>query len=189
MTIGVNLIGSYEQIMNALLAYLKAQIPANTFLTFRRGVVQWQELGRVVNGVPIMRQPALFLYDGPGFGGGRVRYEQRSRSLPVIRILHRTVIIYQRTPAAGGFPGGSLGGSAVQSVLGSQASPLHPLIEAVELAMETPDDAAQGALTLGGLVSHCFIEGDGLQIPPDIDPEGQGMATLPITILVPHGPG
>lgn len=176
----------YEPIMNALLAYLQAQIPTNTFLTYRRGIVMWERLAEVQNGVPVIRQPALFLYDGPEFSGGKIDYRRSaSRATPVIRTMSRTIVIYARTPAAGGMAGGQIGGSAVQNVNTSQASFLHPLIEAVETALSTPDNPETGTLTLGGLVAYCRHEGVGFQIPPDLDPEGQGMASLPIEIRLP----
>jgi hypothetical protein len=37
---------------------------------------------------------------------------------------------------------------------------------------------------LGGLVSHCYLKGNGLIMTGEIDPSrGQGMATLPLEIL------
>jgi hypothetical protein len=176
----------YEPIMTALLAYLKANIAANTFNTFQRGIVMWDELSRVQNNLPVMRQPALFLYDGVGFGGGKTKYEQRGRGTPPVRIMDRTIVIYARMPNPGGLPGGGLGGEAVQNFMtASGAAVLHPLIEAVETAIGTSDTASQGTLTLSGLVSHCWLEGDGMVLSPDIDENGQGMATLPIRIMVP----
>lgn len=176
---------TYDPIMNALLAYLKAQIGTSTFLTFQRGVMQWSQLGRAdSSGNPLLRQPALFLYDGVGFGGGKTRYERLGRAQPAVRIMSRTIVIYAKTPVAGGFPSG-LGGSAIQNLTTSQATILHPLVEAVETALATPDNASLGTLTLGGLVAYCRIEGDGFIISPDVDSEGQGMATLPVEIKVP----
>ena len=187
---GINQVGTYEQIMNALLAYLQNNIPSGTFQSFRRGIVMWSDISKIQNGLPLVRQPALYLYDGPMFGGGRTSYHQRSRSLPVIRTIHRTIVIYAQTPSAGQLPGGSIGGLAAQNTVTSQGSILHPLLDAVETAMETPDDtSASGALTLGGLVSHCYVEGDGFLFSPDIDENGQGMATLPVQIVIPHGSG
>lgn len=175
----------YDPIMDALLAYLRTQIPANTFLSFQRGIVMWPELSRIANGNPVVRQPALFLYDGVGFGGGKTHYQHQNRVVPAIRTMSRTIVIYAKTPTAGGFPGGTTGGLAVQNTTTSQATLLHPLIEAVETAVGTPDDASRGTLTLGGLVAYCRIEGEGMVISPDIDENGQGMATLPVEIRLP----
>jgi hypothetical protein len=74
---------------------------------------------------------------------------------------------------------------AVQNTVTSQASILHPLIQAVEAAMEIPDNPETGTLTLGGLVAYCRLSGEGILVSPDIDEEGQGMATLPVEIKIP----
>jgi hypothetical protein len=177
---------SYENVMDALLAYLKAQIPSNTFLTYRRGIVLWPELSKTVGGTPVIRQPALFLFDGVFLsGGGVIRYQHPYRAVGPVRTLTRTICLYARTPVAGSLPGGFTGGLAVQNTTTSQASILHPLLEAVETAISTPDDPARNTLTLGGLVAYCRVEGEGILVSPDIDEEGQGMATLPIEIRVP----
>ena len=60
----------------------------------------------------------------------------------------------------------------------------YPLIEAIETALE-PRVEPQGALTLGGRVFHCWIEGNCLYVPGDIDPYGQGMAIVPVKIMLP----
>ena len=173
----------YEPVMIALLAYLKGNIASNTFLTFQRGIIQWEMLAQTNNSLPLLRQPALFLYDGVMVtGGGTTKYEQRGRSRRGIKIIDRTIVIYAQLPAAGGVPGGQAGGPAVMTAGGGPI--LSPLVEAVEnVPTDIPD--SQGALTLGGLVSHCWLEGDGMWLTPDTDPNGQGMATLPVKIMVP----
>ncbi len=180
----------YEPIMDALLAYLQAQTAFGTdtaiFQTMQRGIVLWPRLAELVNGNPVIRQPALFLYDGPEFGGGEIEFSRPGgRAPPPVRLLKRTIVLYARTNVAGGYPGGFIGGLATQNTITSQASILHPLIEAVETALNLPDNPETGTLTLGGLVAYCRHEGRGFQIPPDIDPNGQGMASLPIEIKVP----
>lgn len=180
----------YEPIMDALMAYLQAQTgfgtTSATFLTMQRGIVLWERLPEIVNGNPVIRQPALFLYDGPEFGGGEIAYSRPGgRATPPVRLLKRTIVIYAKSTVAGGFPGGYIGGIAAQNLITSQANILHPLLEAVETALNTPDNLETGTLTLGGLVAYCRHEGRGFQIPPDIDPNGQGLASLPIEIKVP----
>jgi hypothetical protein len=61
---------------------------------------------------------------------------------------------------------------------------LNPLIDAIEAAL-APDNVRDGqnVLTLGGLVSHCWISG---QIQTDEGALGaQSIAIIPISILVP----
>jgi hypothetical protein len=175
----------YEPVMNALLAYLKANIAANTFLYYQRGILIWERIPEIMNANPLIRQPCLFLYDGFGFGGGVTKFVQRGRALPPVRTMERTIVIYNKLPVAGGFPGGQIGGSATSYTTTSGAAILHPLLEAVEAALDTPDNASTNTLTLGGLVQHCWIEGDTHLLTPDIDENGQGMATLPVRILIP----
>lgn len=186
---------AYEDIMNSLLSWIQQNTgygtPTQMFQTYQRGVVMWEKLGQVVNGNPLVRQPALFLYDGVGFGGGVTKYQQRYRATPVVRVIQRTIVIYAKLPGPAGLPGGMQQGAFIPTGSVGQytggGSLLHPLISAVELAMETSDDPSQGTLTLGGLVSHCWLEGDGILVSPDIDDNGQGMATLPVSIQVPLG--
>lgn len=58
---------------------------------------------------------------------------------------------------------------------------LNPLIDAVEAALQP--SPAIGAQTLGGLVVHCWIEGDILKEPGDLD--DQAMAMIPVRLLAP----
>jgi hypothetical protein len=177
----------YDPIMNALLSYLQTYTNFGTvgasFLTMKRGIIMWEQLAQKMDSSPILRQPALFLYDGIGFGGGVTKYDERGRSRPVVRIIDRTIVIYAQVQAPGNAPGGQLGGKGIPANGGGAI--FHPLIEAVETAIARPDNNLQGTLTLGGLVSHCWLEGDGHILSPDIDDNGQGMATLPVRIMVP----
>jgi hypothetical protein len=175
----------YDPIMNALLALLKSatgyNTPSQVFQFYQRGIIPWEMLAQTNNNQPLIRQPALFLYDGVGFGGGTTEYEQRGRSRPVVRVITRTIIIYAQQLSAGGVPGGVTGGPIVAT---SGAGPVfHPLIEAVEGVFTTTD--SQGALTLGGLVSHCWLEGEAWIATSEVDPQGQGMAKLLVKIMVP----
>lgn len=64
--------------------------------------------------------------------------------------------------------------------------PTGPLLNAVLDAVETafaPDSAIADTFTLGGLVTHCWIDGTIFKDPGDVD--GQAMLIVPIRILVP----
>jgi hypothetical protein len=63
------------------------------------------------------------------------------------------------------------------------ASTLNALIDAVDAALAP--NRLTGAQTLGGLVSHCWIEGKILKDAGDLD--GDGIAVIPVKILVPRG--
>ena len=61
------------------------------------------------------------------------------------------------------------------------ASTNNLILDAIESAF-LPDDAT-GCCTLGGLVRHCWIEGEVFKDPGDLD--GQALLIAPIKILVP----
>jgi hypothetical protein len=172
-----------EQIMNALLALLQRQC-GNTFATYSRRFMTWEQ---VVNSyqaetVLSLKQPALFLYDGVGFGGGVDRFDQVGRGTPAIVTMLRTIVIYARMPGAGtqqgvepDVPGGSV---------------YHPLLESVVAALgaDAEENLSAGTLTLGsgmGLVSHCVVKGESLIVTGEIDPDqGQGMIVIPLEIML-----
>lgn len=173
-----------EQVMNALLALLQRQC-GSTFATYSRRFMTWEQ---VVNSyqaetVLSLKQPALFLYDGVGFGGGVDKFEQGSgRGTPAIVTMSRSIVIYARMPGAGtpqgvepDVPGGSV---------------YHPLLESVVAALGTDEEVnpSAGVLTLGsgmGLVSHCVIKGETLIVTGEIDPDqGQGMIVIPLEIML-----
>jgi hypothetical protein len=62
------------------------------------------------------------------------------------------------------------------------AGALNALLDAVDTALKP--DALSGKQTLGGLVSHCWIEGKILKDAGDLD--GSGVAVVPVKILVPR---
>lgn len=166
----------YDEIMDALLVFLRASC-GDLFNYYSRRLLFWEEVAQKLtetdSAVPI-RLPALFLFDGIGFGGGRISFESRSRGVPSVRIMYRTIVVYAAIP--GGFtpdgpdavtPGGTV---------------FNPLMTAIENAF-APD--SEGTLTLGGLVSHCSIEGEVHWITGEIDRQGLCMMTVPVQIMIP----
>lgn len=61
------------------------------------------------------------------------------------------------------------------------ASVNNAILDAIEAAL-APDDAS-GCCTLGGLVAHCWLEGEVFKDPGDLD--GQALLIAPIRVLVP----
>lgn len=169
----------YQPIVDALMDLLEDEC-GTTFKYYNRKMVTWEALQQMFQGgndsAQKFLQPALLLYDGPGMGGGMVTYVQAGRT-PGNRTKKVTLVIYAQTPGGGtpGGPGFDIPGTDI----------FYPLIEAVEAALEPDPSDSFGTVSLGGLVRHCWIEGDGVLIPGDIDPNGQGMATLPVSILIP----
>lgn len=164
-----------EQIMNALLARLQAKCGA-AFLTYSREFIMWEDMIQLIgaNVAKAPAFPALYLYDGVGFGGGVDNFVQGQWGTPVKQTLYRTIVFYCRKAGAG-TPAGP------QTQAG--ASVINPLIETVMTAFAP--DGPDGRLTLSGLVANCWMEGDGHLIPGDIDPTGLCMQTLPVRIMIP----
>lgn len=166
----------YETAAQALFTFLQASC-AGTFPTIQRRFLTWESLVQDVNqGIAPLVQPALLVYGGPGFGGGKIKYDQRGRGRPPVRTLSKSLVIYQRLPG-GTTPAGIDATTAADSVL-------TPLLAAVEAAFTGAIDS-EGAVTLGRTVSHCWIEGDIMMVTGDIDPSGQGMVVIPVSILLP----
>src|SRR5215831_5496603 len=164
-----------EQIMNALFALLKTQC-GTAFTTYSRRFKMWDDVVQSYQtGQPLL-QPALFLYDGVGFGGGSDTFERPARGTPAKVIMHRSIVVYAQMPG-GATPYGADATTAGGAVF-------HPLLETVIAAL-APDSPEEGTLTLGGLVSHCWIEGESFIMTGEIDPvNAQGMLTVPVHIMM-----
>lgn len=167
----------YEPIMAALFALLQSKC-GSTFQTYSRRFLTWEMLLQQLQSSPqVLPQPALFLFGGAGLGGGTTGYVQGGRT-PSKRTLKRTIVIYAQLPG-GSEPAGSDVSTPGDAVF-------YPLIESVEAALEPDPANSFGVVTLGGLVTHCWIEGDGVIVTGELDPtQGQGMATVPVNILLP----
>src|SRR5260370_42327062 len=94
---------TYEPIMNKLLALLQNALVPGTFRYMARGIIPWEQIDQMIstNITLPFRQPALFLFDGIGYGGGKTQYERRGRGLPPKRILQRTIAAYPHVPGSG----------------------------------------------------------------------------------------
>src|SRR5206468_6331331 len=88
--------------MQALMNLLQT-VCGDTFLYYSRRFQTWEEVTQNTRrGQPVsLQQPALFLYMGVGFGGGRIGYEQRGRGLPPVRTMDISIAIYALSPGSG----------------------------------------------------------------------------------------
>jgi hypothetical protein len=112
-------------------------------------------------------QPALFVVQV------KEEHKPKPRGVPNRLVLHGFLILYVAAPVANEIIG-------QETVLA--ATTLNTLFQAIDQAL-LPDNLTQGAFTLGGLVSHCWIDGD-----TDQDPGiwgAQAAAVIPLHILVP----
>lgn len=174
----------YDQIADALLARLQDKC-GDLFNYYSRRFLMWEQIAQRTNANDDqVKQPALFLFDGMGLGGGRTRYDPRMRATPSVRTIDKTIVIYARLPRAGESGVSDSGGPPGPDIVTPGGTVFYPLIQSIESAL-IADDLSQGTLMLGGLVTHCWLEGDGFVITGETDPDGQGMATLPVRIMIP----
>lgn len=164
-----------DRVMDTLLARLQSRC-GKTFAQYTRRMRDWQQVVAEIEGGEPLKQPMLILFDGVGLGGGYNNIAQRGRGTPSVTTMSRTIVVYARIPD----------GSTPQGPKGPQmpgGTTLYELYESIEGAF-APDDLSQNVLTLGGLVSHCWIEGDVFYVTGETDPQGQGMLTVPVKIML-----
>src|SRR5258707_784768 len=89
-----------DTVMDALLAKLTADCGA-TFVSYSRRLMTYEALLQKKQTTNPILQPALYLFDGVGLGGGREKVEQRGRGRPPISILDRTIVVYAQLPGGG----------------------------------------------------------------------------------------
>jgi len=111
--------------------------------------------------VPHDQQPAMFLVDTH-----ETRTQQPPQGLPSKLLMRTAAIIYVSTTNSEDVP-------SVQ---------MNLVLDAVDKVF-LPDDLIRNVFTLGGLVHYCRIEGNIAKTPGDLD--GQGMAVIPINVMLP----
>jgi hypothetical protein len=124
-----------EPIYAALFAHFAALAAADGSLLFKtatRIVKHWAD-------VPPEEEPALLLLP-------RSEHAQRRKGLPTIWTLNADLLVYVNT-------------AAQENPAAIPAQILNPLLDAIEGSLAI-DDVMNNACTLGGLVSHCAIDGD-----------------------------
>lgn len=148
-----------EAIWAALFAWLQAQLGAS-FTSMGRKHVPPPDL-------TIADQPALFQV-----AAKETRQPQKIAGTPGKLVLHGFLILYCFGPVVNEDIG-------QEALLGETL--LNTLLAAVDAAL-VPDDLGTGKFTLGGLVTHCWIEGEAELDPGIFGP--QAAAILPLHILV-----
>lgn len=158
-----------ETVMTALLARVSA---AAGFATIQRHITFDPVQGPTAQVATPDAQPALYMLeagesaDWPG------------RGLPR-RTWRVQLWVWARLPGGStlGVPDGTTPGATV----------LNNLVEAIEASLAPSALAGDDPMvcTLGGLVQHCWIEGELAKVPGDINPDGQCFAAIPIAMLIP----
>jgi hypothetical protein len=148
---------SRETILSALFTLLSSV----TFAATSDGFTSFQTTSRKLklwSDVP--QQPALYMAEH----AENLAYQ--SENLPSKTTIDVDVYVYFKPVATDDNPG---------------SIDLNNILDGIDAALAP--SIATGKQTLGGLISHCRIEGKVLKDPGDID--GQGLAVIPIKILVP----
>ncbi len=115
---------------------------------------------RLIWWTKVAAQPAMFLRNAGE------QYMQRRTGMPAKVLMECEIWLYNKSGETEGEP---------------PAAGLNDLIDAIDAALKpAPGFEAQ---TLGGLVTHCWIEGKVELHPGDLD--GQAIAIVPAKILVP----
>jgi hypothetical protein len=153
---------SRETIMNALLIALSG---VTQFATVRRHMVPWPDNEPFPD-----PQPALYL------NKPEERYIQGSNT-PRKLILDCEAWVFAKIPALDPAQPGDVNRALAGETI------LNGYMDAIDVVFK--DDPIRGRPTLGGLVSHCWIEGTVRMVSGDVDPNGQAFMSVPIHILVP----
>jgi len=113
-------------------------------------------------------QPAIFLFED------NETTKQSNYGPTVIRTWRVQLWVWCQIPAGPtlGVPDTTIAGATI----------LNPLIDAIEVALA---GGPMGPETLGGLVRRVWIEGETVKVPGDLNPDGQCVAMIPVSIMVP----
>jgi hypothetical protein len=150
-----------EAIWVALFTLLQAKLADAGYAVISRTHVQPPQLSADL-------QPALFVVQG------RETHAPRPAGFPAKITLSGFIILYYQAPMV------LLQAIGTETING--ATQLNAMLQAIDAAL-LPDHITSGKLTLGGLVEHCWIEGDS-----DMDTGiygQQAAAIIPLKILVP----
>lgn len=151
-----------EAIWAALFAYFRQQL-GNQFVSMGRKHIP---PGKV--GLSIPNQPAFFQV-----AGKETHIPQKPPGFPPKLVLQGWLIVYAYGPMVNENIG-------QETVLGETV--MNGFLKAIDDVMQ-PDNMQTGKFTVGGLVTHCWIEGE-TKLDPGIF-GAQMAALLPINILVP----
>jgi hypothetical protein len=145
-----------ETVCAALLAQFKAH--PGDFVTIGRRHIPAPKLGTVL-------QPAIFI------ASTMEETKQGMRGVPGKTVMEASLIVYCQGPGIDETPGAET--SLAETTL-------NALLENIDAAL-APD--VNGVQTLGGIVQHCWVEGQVFKDPGILG--NQAMAIVPVRILVP----
>lgn len=144
-----------ETVMTALVALL-AGVSFALPINGHSGFVSVSRRLKLWSDVPKSQRPALFVTEH------REQQSFQNESLPAKTTLAVDLFVYIDASDRNTVP----------------AIALNTILDAIEAALKPPGGARQ---TLGGIVSHCRIDGAVLKDPGDLD--GDGLLWVPVRIL------
>lgn len=122
---------------------------------------------KIWDDVALINKPALFLDEE------KESHERSNHPTPAVRTLRYMVYIFtQADPSLG---------SDCTNVPVTQLNDLFDLIDPVQGGILKPNDTMQNRQTLGGLVYDCYIEGQVVKVPGDLD--NQGVLIFPVKVI------
>jgi hypothetical protein len=130
---------------------------AEDFKTFSRRMKTFDTISQA-------DKPALFLIDTTE------NHQKQQQVTPAIRILNFDAYVFIFTGSSKAIP----------------ADALNDLIDKIDPnsgGVLKPNDVIANRQTLGGLVYNVFIDGEMIKVPGDLD--GQGVAIIPIKVVLP----
>jgi hypothetical protein len=145
--------GTREQVSIALFELLKT---AYDFKSSWRRMKMWDQLNSS------SEQPALVLIEIPE------NHRKQNLITPAVRTLSYDAYVF------------------ISDGLNQQTTPISTLNDIIDAIDPTSGGVlkpsnANGKQTLGGLVTDCYIEGEVVKVPGDLD--GKGVAIIPIRVL------
>ena len=145
-----------ESVMTAL----QARLATAVFATLVNGATTWKTISRklvLFSDCPLTQRPALYITDH------KENWSYQSENTPERRTIDVDLFIYTNAKS-----------------VAAPAADLNTILDAIDAAL-APNFT--GKQTLGGVVSHCRIDGAVLKDPGDID--GDGFLWVPLKILGP----
>jgi hypothetical protein len=147
-----------ETVLNALFTKLCTAVQLGTATPF---FITASRRIKLWGDVPSNQKPALYLIETHD-----QRTQQPPQGLQSKLLMKASAVIYTFTGSDVDIP----------------STQLNNAVDALEATL-VPDDPYRNVFTLGGLVYRCWVEGMIIKTPGDLD--GEGMAIVPINILLP----
>lgn len=141
---------------------------AEAVVSLLQGAYQWQQ--------PVSRRFVLWNKVDPALRPAAFLVESGERYNPQSETFRRRELTFKLYIYISAQP--------IDDTTSTGGMQFNEILDAIDAALApSGSDRLKGRNTLGNLVSHCFINGQVLLDPGDLD--GDGVAVVPISVLVP----